>query len=94
MPSPNVSWAGMLLRQGQGVATNYVEAVKWCRKAAEQNHAKAQYNLGFCYAKAKAWRQDHVEAVKWYRKAAEQNHAAGSIQSGRLLRQWPRRGEG
>jgi uncharacterized protein len=28
-----------------GVATNYVEAVKWFRKAAEQNYAKAQNKL-------------------------------------------------
>ena len=26
-----------------------VEAVKWFRKAAEQNYAVAQYNLGVCY---------------------------------------------
>ena len=33
-----------------GVAKDEVEAVKWFRKAAEQNHAEAQYNLGVCYA--------------------------------------------
>ena len=27
----------------------YVEAVKWYRKAAEQNYAEAQFNLGLCY---------------------------------------------
>ena len=74
--------------------TNYVEAVKWYRKAAEQNYAPAQYNLGVCYANGQGVAKDEVEAVKWYRKAAEQNDADGSIQSGRLLRQWPRRGEG
>jgi TPR repeat protein len=26
-----------------------MEAVKWFRKAAEQNFAVAQYNLGVCY---------------------------------------------
>ena len=35
---------------GQGVAQDYAEAVKWYRKAAEQNDAGAQYNLGVCYA--------------------------------------------
>jgi len=29
----------------------YVEAVKWYRKAAEQNYAEAQSNLGLCYEK-------------------------------------------
>src|SRR5437868_1712868 len=36
---------------GQGVAKNEAEAVKWYRKAAEQNLAAAQYNLGSCYDK-------------------------------------------
>ena len=31
-----------------GVATNYVEAVKWWRNAAEQHHAAAQHNLAAC----------------------------------------------
>ena len=33
-----------------GVAKDEVEAVKWFRKAAKQNCAKAQCNLGGCYA--------------------------------------------
>jgi TPR repeat protein len=33
---------------GQGVAKDYAEAVNWFRKAAEQNDAKAQSNLGGC----------------------------------------------
>ena len=65
--------------QGKGVAKDQVEAVKWYRKAAEQNHAAAQNNLGFCYAKGEGVAKDQVEAVKWYRKAAEQNNAMGQI---------------
>ena len=68
------------------MAKDHVEAVKWYRKAAEQNYAEAQYNLGVCYTNGQGVAKDAVEAVKWFRKAAEQNHAAGSIQSGRLLR--------
>ena len=34
---------------GEGVAKDQVEAAKWFRKAAEQNYAQAQYNLGVCY---------------------------------------------
>jgi S1-C subfamily serine protease len=58
-----------------GVAQDFVEAVKWYRKAAEQNLAQAQYALGLCYAGGLGVAKDEVEAVKWYRKAAEQNHA-------------------
>ncbi len=49
--------------------------MKWYRKAAEQNYAEAQYNLGVCYANGEGVTKDDVEAVKWYRKAAEQNYA-------------------
>jgi S1-C subfamily serine protease len=49
--------------------------VKWFRKAAEQNEAEAQYNLGVCYANGEGLAKDPVQAVKWYRKAAEQNYA-------------------
>ena len=52
-----------------------VEAVKWYRKAAEQNDVKAQYTLAGCYSKGEGIAKDPVEAVKWYRKAAEQNYA-------------------
>ena len=32
---------------GQGVQQDYVEAVKWFRRAADQGNAGAQLNLGF-----------------------------------------------
>lgn len=42
-----------------------VEAVKWYRKAAEQNYAAAQYNLGVCYSNGEGVTKDYVEAYKW-----------------------------
>ena len=57
------------------MAKDQVEAVKWYRKAAEQNFAKAQHNLGICYEQGEGVAKDQVEAVKWFRKAAEQNYA-------------------
>ena len=79
---------------GQGVAKDEVEAVKWYRKAAEQNDAEAQNNLGLCYANGQGVAKDEVEAVKWYRKAAEQNYAEAQYNLGLCYAQWPRRGEG
>jgi hypothetical protein len=58
-----------------GVAKDEAEAVKWFRKAAEQNVADAQYNLGVCYANGQGVTEDDAESVKWFRKAAEQNLA-------------------
>ena len=64
---------GACYEQGNGVAKDYVEAVKWCRKAADQNNAPAEYSLGACYANGEGVEKDDVEAVKWLRKAADQN---------------------
>ena len=58
-----------------GATINEAEAVKWFRKAAEQNEVAAQYNLGCCYAEGRGVATNYVKALKWFRKAAEQNYA-------------------
>ncbi len=60
--------------EGQGVPQDNAEAVKWYRRAAEQNDAMAQHNLGHAYRTGKGVPQDTAEAVKWLRTAAEQGH--------------------
>ena len=69
-----------MLNKGTGVAKDKAEAVSWYRKAADQGHAVAQFNLGVCYAKGTDIAKDKAEAVSWYRKAADQGHSlhAGS----------------
>jgi len=37
------------------VVKNQEEAVRWWRKAAEQGHAAAQYNLGYTYNNGEGW---------------------------------------
>jgi uncharacterized protein len=64
---------GIAYANGRGVPKDYVEAVKWVRKAAEQNDVPAQSVLGICYFKGQGVKKDYTEAVKWFRKAAEQN---------------------
>ena len=54
---------------------DYVKAVEYFRKAAEQGHARAQFYLGYCYNAGQGVAKDYAEAVKWYRKAAEQGDA-------------------
>ncbi len=61
---------------------NYTEAMRWYRKAAEQNHAEAQYALGRCYEMGEGVVKDQAEAVKWYRKAAEQGDADAQYRLG------------
>ncbi len=58
--------------EGRGVKVNKVEAAKWFRKAAEENHVTAQYSLAVCYDIGDGVIKDKTEAVKWFRKAAEQ----------------------
>jgi TPR repeat protein len=67
---------------GLGVAKDEVEAVKWFRKAAEENNAWAQHTLGVCYANGQGVAKNVVEAVKWFRKAAEQNNAWAQVNLG------------
>ena len=69
---------------------DYVEAVRWYRKAAEQGEARAQNNLGLIYAHDAFLGdfnqrtvpdpegrvpKDYAEAIRWFRKAAEQGNA-------------------
>ena len=68
-----------------GMAKNEVEAVKWLRKAAEQNHSLAQSNLAICYENGLGVAKDAVEAAKWYHKAAEQNLPQKNEADGKLL---------
>ena len=52
-----------------------VLAVKWWRKAAEQGHAEAQYQLGYAYQHGIGVERDDDEAEKWYNKAAENGNS-------------------
>jgi TPR repeat protein len=51
------------------------EALKWFRRAAEQNDAAAQTNLGVMYDFGHGVVRDYAEALKWYRKAADHGDA-------------------
>ena len=63
------------MRRGEGVPQDPAEAVRWCRLAAEQGDAVAQFNLGELYALGEGVPQDPAEAVRWFRLAAEQGYA-------------------
>lgn len=65
---------GLMYLEGKGVETNYAEAMKWFRLAADQELADAQYALGVMYAKGLGVAKDEGLAFKWYRLAADQGH--------------------
>ena len=60
-----------LYAEGNGVKQNLTEAVKWCRKAAEQGHDGAQYKLGLSYQNGKGVPQSDTDAYIWLNISAE-----------------------
>ena len=43
--------------------------MKWYLKAAEQDHQKAQANLGWMYVNGMGVKEDFDEASKWYKRS-------------------------
>ncbi|KAG0198881.1 hypothetical protein BGX33_012009, partial [Mortierella sp. NVP41] len=66
---------GNMYRNGHGVQLNYLAAMEWYLKAADQGHAIAQCNLGLMYSRGDGISPDYSLAMVWYRKAADQGNA-------------------
>jgi hypothetical protein len=71
-----------MYESGQGVLRNDAEAISWYRKAAEQDDAVAQFNLGVMYAKGAS--PNYVEAALWYRLAADHSLAGAQFNLGMM----------
>lgn len=54
--------------------SEYVEALEWFLKAAERDHAEAQFACGYMYDKGRGTAANTEKALHWYRKAAERGH--------------------
>lgn len=61
------------------------EAVGWFRKAAEQEDAEGQFELGRCYETGTGVEKDACEAVRWYEKSARRGSVNGRIAYGKCL---------
>jgi hypothetical protein len=73
---------GLLYHYGrEGLKQDLVAAVKWLSKAAAQDHARAQCDLGMCYTKGEGVEQNHALAATWVSKAADKGdrHAQGDL---------------
>ena len=63
---------GLMYYNGEKVAKNYAEALKWfCRAAEENGHREAQLFLGGMYYEGIGTPQNYSEAVRWFRKSNE-----------------------
>lgn len=58
-----------------GSETDYKEAFKWAKKAAEKQDPEGLYNLGLCYEHGRGTSADSQKAMDAYKKAAVKNHA-------------------
>ncbi len=65
-----------------GLAKDMIEAVHWYRKAAEQGHVIAQYNMGIFCATGNGLARDSGTAAEWWRMAAMQGHAEAQFNLG------------
>ena len=61
---------------------NYAEALKWYKKAAEQEHPQALYKMGVMYEKGTGVRRDITKARKWYQMAASKGSLSARVHLG------------
>ena len=69
------------------------EALKICRKAAEQGNAEALLTIGMCYwagFSSTGIREDKTEAIYWFRRSAEK----GNVKAQLFLGECYAKGEG
>jgi hypothetical protein len=64
---------------------NVIEAAKYYKLAADQNHARAQFNYGSCLAQGKGVPVDLIGAATYFKLAADQNHAQAQFSYGFCL---------
>lgn len=58
-----------------GVSQDYAEAMKWYLKAAAQDDAQAEFNIGHLYQQGLGVNRDNTEARNWFRKAAAKGNS-------------------
>ncbi len=61
-----------------------MQAVHWYRKAAEQKHPLAQFNLGVMYAEGQGVPSDKSQSLLWFDRAAHLGDAAAQYRLGIL----------
>ena len=71
---------------GEGVDQDYKGAARWIRKAADQGHSDAQFNLGIMYLEGEGVDQDFKEAMRWIRKSADKGDADAQMKVAEMYR--------
>lgn len=66
-----------------GATEDLVQAAVWYRKAAEQCHPLAQFNLAMMYARGQGVERNDAESLIWFGKAARQGDAGAQYHLGK-----------
>lgn len=69
---------GVMYRNGQGIAKNYDESLKWLRISAAQKYRPAIYAIGLAYIHGLGMQKDPHEAMKYFQKGHDLQHARSS----------------
>lgn len=67
---------------GIGTEPDEAAALRWYRRAAEQNYAWAQHHLAVCYAEGRGVEADPKEAARLWTLAADQGLSASQLRLG------------
>lgn len=73
---------GIRLVTGEGLKKSEKEGVEWVRKAAEQNHLRAQHAMGTFHEEGIGVEKNIAKAIEWYTRSAnngfpEAQHSMG-----------------
>lgn len=75
---------GLMYQDGDGVAKNMDEAVKWYTKSAELEYKEAQYTLASLVFQRQIQSISYPQAVTYYEQAAKQGHVKSQLNLGML----------
>jgi len=69
----------------EGATQDYAQAAHWYRKAADQSHSLAQFNLAIMYGAGHGMPRDEVQSRAWMQKAADRGDAGAQYNVGMKL---------
>lgn len=75
---------GLMYQNGDGVAQNMDEAVKWYTKSADLGYREAQYMLASLVFQRQIHSISYPQAVAYYEQAAKQGHVKSQLNLGML----------
>jgi len=75
---------GSAFANGQGVAQDLAEALRYCRQAAERGHGAAQFNLGMAHELGRGAPVDLTVAFAHYLKSGQDGFAPAQFNVGNM----------